>query len=135
MTTTVVNIHSGQPYDIYIGRGSSWGNPYTHRPSAFSDVIYVVTREEAIARYREYLISRPDLMARLPSLRGKRLGCYCKPLDCHGDILAELADYYTDAEYCGCCGREIEFTGDEVPAWCTDCTGHVLSADAVPLPP
>jgi len=26
----------------------------------------------------------------LPELIGKRLGCYCKPLLCHGDVLAKL---------------------------------------------
>jgi hypothetical protein len=31
-------------------------------------------------------------MAALPELRGKRLVCYCHPLPCHGDVLAELAD-------------------------------------------
>jgi hypothetical protein len=26
------------------------------------------------------------------ALRGKILGCWCKPLDCHGDILKAVAD-------------------------------------------
>jgi Domain of unknown function (DUF4326) len=42
--------------------------------------------------YRDYLLGRPDLLALLPGLRGKRLGCWCKPLPCHADILAEFAD-------------------------------------------
>jgi Domain of unknown function (DUF4326) len=94
--TTVVNLRR-EPYDVYIGRGSIWGNPFTDKPSAFSDVIYVASRDEAINRYRDYLISSPELLRQLPLLKGRRLGCYCKPLDCHGDVLAELADYLVEA--------------------------------------
>ena len=93
--TTVVNLRRDEPYDVYIGRGSVWGNPFSHKPSSFPDVIYVGSRREAINRYRDYLASRQDLLRQLPALKGKRLGCYCKPLDCHGDVLAELAEYYT----------------------------------------
>lgn len=92
--TTVVNMCHDR-YDEYIGRGSIWGNPHSHVRSHFPGVIYVNTREEAVERYRGHLISRPDLLSKLWMLKGRRLGCYCKPLACHGDILAELADYYT----------------------------------------
>lgn len=86
-TTTVVNVRYN-PYDIYIGRGSAgrrssvWGNPFHIGKDG--------SREEVIAKYRVYLLSRPDLLARLPELRGKRLGCFCKPLLCHGDVLLDL---------------------------------------------
>lgn len=33
-----------------------------------------------------------DLPNQLSELRGKRLGCYCKPLRCHGDFLAKLVN-------------------------------------------
>jgi Domain of unknown function (DUF4326) len=49
-------------------------------------------RDQVIAQYREYLAGRLDLLALLPELRGKRLGCWCKPLACHADVIAELAD-------------------------------------------
>jgi hypothetical protein len=29
-------------------------------------------------------------MAALPELKDKILGCYCKPLACHGDVLVDL---------------------------------------------
>jgi len=29
-------------------------------------------------------------MASLHELKGKRLGCFCKPKLCHGDVLVEL---------------------------------------------
>lgn len=49
-------------------------------------------REQVIAKYRHYLLTRPDLLALLTDLRGKRLGCWCAPLPCHADVIAELAE-------------------------------------------
>lgn len=86
MTTTVANIRNGEEFDIYIGRGgdSIWGNPFKIGRDG--------DRKEVIAKYRAYVLRRPDLMAKLPELKGKRLGCWCSPKPCHGDVLAELAD-------------------------------------------
>ena len=82
--TRVVNLRK-EPYDIYIGRGSKWGCPF-YIPEDGS-------RTVVIRRYKEYLLNfRPDLIKALPELKGKRLGCFCKPLDCHGDILIELLE-------------------------------------------
>jgi hypothetical protein len=50
------------------------------------------SREEVLAKYREYLLGRPDLLALIPPLRGRRLGCWCAPLACHAMVIAELAD-------------------------------------------
>ena len=44
-------------------------------------------------RYREYLLARPDLLALLPGLRGRRLGCWCVPEPCHAQVIADLADH------------------------------------------
>lgn len=83
---TLINIRSGKPYDVLIGRPSTWGNPYSHL--LHSKAPYIVrTRAEAIAGYQQYLLSRPDLLARLGELEGKVLGCWCLPLACHGQIL------------------------------------------------
>lgn len=71
-----------EPYDIYIGRPGIWGNPFTIGQDG--------TREEVIAKYREWIQTKPELLALLPSLEGQTLGCWCKPNACHGDILAEL---------------------------------------------
>lgn len=74
-------------YDVYIGRPSKWGNPYAIGKDG--------TREEVIEKYRAYIQARPDLMAALPELRGKVLGCWCKTtpdVPCHGDVLAELVN-------------------------------------------
>lgn len=89
-----VNLHA-EPHDVYIGRGSPWGNPYTHRKGTQATTI-VATRDEAIERYRADLwrrlrVGEPELVERLAELHGKRLGCYCKPKACHGDVLARAA--------------------------------------------
>lgn len=87
MSTSVVHVKR-DPYDVYIGRAMP-GFP----ASAFANPFKVGrdgTRAVCIERYREHLLSRPDLMAQLQQLRGKRLGCWCKPQACHGDVLVEL---------------------------------------------
>lgn len=81
--TRVVNKYK-EPFDIYIGRGSKWGNPYVIGQDG--------TREEVIRLYACYLLARPDLLDDLDELRGKVLGCFCKPQACHGDILVDLLD-------------------------------------------
>lgn len=85
----VVNIHHGAEYDVYIGRKSIWGNPYSHLASKLS-VMRTATREEAIEKYEIYIRSKPDLLAQLHTLEGKTLGCFCKPKPCHGDVLMKL---------------------------------------------
>ena len=81
METIVVNLKK-EPYDVYIGRPSKWGNPFKIGPR--------MTREEAISHYREWIVRQPELIAALHELKRKRLGCFCKPLPCHGDVLKEL---------------------------------------------
>lgn len=89
--TTVVNKHHKVPYDVYIGRGSIWGNPFSHMSNTKAD-FKVATRDEAVESYRDWIQTQPQLLAQLPKLKGKVLCCFCKPQACHGDILAELAD-------------------------------------------
>lgn len=76
---------------IYIGRGSKWGNPYSHLEG--TKVLFKVeSRDEAIQAYKEYLNSNMELLDSLNELKGKNLICYCSPSKCHGDILLELAN-------------------------------------------
>lgn len=91
MGTRVVNRHHGNipPDAVYIGRGSKWGNPFSHRTGTKARVV-VATREEAVERYEAWVRSRPDLMNSLHELRGKTLVCFCKPAACHGDVLVKL---------------------------------------------
>jgi hypothetical protein len=72
---------------VYIGRGSKWGNEFSHLETSAAKT-KVATREEAIVKYREHF--PPELLAQLDELEGKRLGCWCKPKACHGDVLVEL---------------------------------------------
>lgn len=89
--TSVVNKYHKIPYDIYIGRGSKWGNPFSHMESTKAQY-KVATREEAIKKYREWILTQDKLLRDLHELKGKVLCCFCKPQACHGDVLAELAD-------------------------------------------
>lgn len=80
-----------EKYDVYIGRPSKWGNPFSHKDDTKAK-FKTATREEAVASFRTYLLTNPDLLAALPELRGKTLGCWCSPQACHGDVLLELAN-------------------------------------------
>jgi hypothetical protein len=81
------------PYDVYIGRPSKWGNPFSHKSDTLAK-FKVDTREEAVLAFREYILNGEGkhLLNDLHELKGKILGCWCSPLSCHGDILAELSE-------------------------------------------
>jgi hypothetical protein len=90
-------------YDVYVGRGrcprsgepGRWGNPFSHRETRLPGVIGVGSREEAIERYRRWLweqIKSGELdLAELAGLHGRRLGCWCAPAPCHGEVLDAAA--------------------------------------------
>ena len=89
-------------YDVYIGRPGKFGNPFTI--GADGD------RAQVLIKYREYLRTRPDLVAAAKAdLRGKVLGCWCAPLPCHGDLLAKVADGKDDLKP----GAGYEFSGTD----------------------
>ena len=76
----------------YIGRGSKWGNSYSMFEKNES-------REEVIRKY-QYDFER-DLLPRFTKadvleLSGKRLGCFCAPAACHGDVLADYLNAHDD---------------------------------------
>lgn len=81
-----------QGCDVYIGRRctkggwdlpqSKWANPYSVKECG--------SAEEAVCRYEEWILRRPDLLSMLSELEGKTLGCWCKPGPCHGDVLVTL---------------------------------------------
>lgn len=73
-----------EPYDVYIGRPSRWGNPFSIGRDG--------TRDEVITKYEEWLREQPGLMSDVRLLKGKVLGCWCAPRACHGDVLARLAE-------------------------------------------
>lgn len=77
------------PFDVYIGRPSKWGNPHPVGRCYGCGLDH--TREDAIRLYEAHVRASPHLMAALPTLRGKVLGCWCSPRACHGDVLVRLA--------------------------------------------
>jgi len=76
---------------MYIGRNmsyyvpgttkSKWCNPFTLKK---------FTLARSLELYEAYVINEPNLYNSLEELRGKELGCWCKPSGCHGDILMKL---------------------------------------------
>lgn len=89
--TTVVHCKK-DAYDVYIGRPSKWGNPFTHLKKNTRAEFLVESREAAIEAYRKWIKKQPDLLEDLHELKGKILACWCKPQACHGNVLAEMAD-------------------------------------------
>jgi hypothetical protein len=87
--------------NVYIGRGgivfvdgvrfpkgaSIWANPFK--------VGKEYTREVSIRHYEDYIrekLERDNTWYLLENLRGKCLGCWCKPEACHGDVLLKLLE-------------------------------------------
>lgn len=72
------------PYDVYVGRPSPFGNPFVIGRDG--------DRAAVIGKYRVWLLAQPALVERVRrELAGKVLGCWCAPLPCHGDVLADIA--------------------------------------------
>lgn len=98
-TTRVVNVKC-EPFDVYIGRGvrrardrrcgktSVFANPYLI--GQHGNRAMVVTLYEGLMRQRLASRQRKLWLGRLRELAGKRLGCWCKPRSCHGDVLVKL---------------------------------------------
>ena len=87
--TKIVNLKYDK-CDIYIGRPSKWGNPFTIGKDG--------SRDEVITKYSECVLTQPHLMSSINELQDKVLGCSCKPLACHGDVLVWLADWNEEEE-------------------------------------
>ncbi|MBF7686530.1 DUF4326 domain-containing protein [Acinetobacter sp. B10A] len=101
--TRVINIDVDTKYKTirksdlyeYIGRGSTWGNPYSMTTHDDQD------RENVINSFK-YDFDR-DLLLKAKKedvykLAGKRLGCFCKPFCCHGDVLANFLNSWDDGK-------------------------------------
>lgn len=91
---------NGGQHTRYIGRKRNgemhYGNPFSHNPKWG---IGCANRKESIDNYRLWLAGnfpnveperRTWILGNLETLRGERLGCYCRPLTCHGDVLIEI---------------------------------------------
>ena len=108
--TRVVNLAT-EDYDAYIGRRSvprphmlsealqagedGWlGNPHPIGRCEFGAEEH--PRDECIEAFRtDFHIKLADddaFRKAVLDLRGKRLGCYCKPKPCHGDVIRDYIE-------------------------------------------
>lgn len=96
--TKVVNL-AQEKYDVYIGRAGKgqdgyFGNPH---PVGFCRICKCIhDRAEALKEYGDYFYQRirsdKDFLNKIMDLQGKVLGCFCKPKDCHGDIIVDFLE-------------------------------------------
>ena len=87
--------------DFYIGRGSVLGNPYSHIKDRKTKAIYEAKdRDDAIDKYSHYFDlmygsnkaftqAIDEIFEVYKSGDDVFLGCFCKPLRCHGDVIKE----------------------------------------------
>ena len=76
---------------IYIGRPFKWGNPFKIGQT-YQQVL--LTRELCISAHRDWLLYSDTgnvLLQDISELVNKDLYCWCKPKECHGDLLLDLA--------------------------------------------
>lgn len=82
---------NGNRFPLY---DSKWANPYK--------ITDTQPREKVIQLYSKYieekLESDNNLVNELLKLKGKKLGCWCKPECCHGDVLIDLIKKYSNNE-------------------------------------
>ena len=89
MKTTVVNLKTCKDADVVrIDRTTIFGNPFMMRTEA--------DRRDVLHHFEKYFYDRlrKDIVfrCRVLRLKGEKLGCWCKPKACHGDIIAEYLE-------------------------------------------
>jgi DnaJ-class molecular chaperone len=104
--------HTATPLDTYIGRGSFWGNRFSHREGTKAEFV-VGSLAEAVEAHRVDLWARVKsgevTLEQLASLRGRTLVCFCsepsRPRPCHGHTLEKAARWASDllAKQSGAC--------------------------------
>lgn len=103
MGTRAVNIYK-EKCDVYCGRpkGSGvkfhYGNPFSNKPDSKA-VVVLPKGEDCIEACRKWLDGeayndveperRQWILDHLHELKGKSLGCFCKPKPCHVDLYVE----------------------------------------------
>lgn len=88
ITPVLVNRHKCKVFDVYIGRGTIWGNPHPINLSTGD------TRQIVVEKYRHTLYDKLEsgelTIQNFLDLSGKTIGCSCAPLVCHGDVIIEI---------------------------------------------
>lgn len=92
------------PNNIYIGRQGVVfidGKRFPPEKSPFANPFKIDknnNREQVVEKYKQYIIHKVEKKEiDLSLLKNKRLGCWCKPEQCHGDVLVELLQ---ENKYC-----------------------------------
>jgi hypothetical protein len=50
-------------------------------------------RAEVVGKFTKfYLPHKNGLLAKMPSLRGKVITCWCHPEECHGHVIAKIVN-------------------------------------------
>lgn len=93
--------YTSHPNNVPIYRGTIFGNPFTHdgKKSSLARLSFK-TRDEAIDAYKlyfkemykndlEFKIAFDNLYEKYKNGEDIYLQCFCKPLRCHGDVIAE----------------------------------------------
>jgi hypothetical protein len=83
-----------EDYDIYVGRPSKWGSPFSYKENTIAKY-KVKSRKESIEKHKEWLLHGEGqyLLNDLHELKDKTLGCWCNPnQSCHADILVKLVN-------------------------------------------
>jgi hypothetical protein len=87
----VVHCQKGK-YDVYVGRPSKWGNPFSHKTDSVAQY-RVRTKKEAVDKFEQWFVTQFELVQQCrEELRGKILGCWCEESPCHAEILAKIAN-------------------------------------------
>jgi hypothetical protein len=105
--TRVININRCTQYQgvkstndfEYIGRGSYWGNPHSMYDNNMDDDRD--DRDEVIRKYKydfdyDKFPNKKGYKDKSVELSGKKLGCFCKPYACHGDVIADYLNSLDD---------------------------------------
>lgn len=74
--------------DVLIDRSTRLRNPFTIGMDGTRENVIVLYEAHAREMLRSGTWTREQVLA----LRGKRLGCWCAPRACHGDVLLNIAE-------------------------------------------
>ena len=94
--TSAVNLYRAR-YDVYIGRAGKGQDGYFGNPVRIGATCTFCGKFHAdggstLPCFTNYFLTRlekdPEFKRRIVALKGKTLGCFCKPKPCHGDVIA-----------------------------------------------
>jgi len=100
MATVVVNLRNSK-YDVYIGRAGKGQLGYFGNPIVQGQRCPICNRVhqnpgDTLPCYKKFfyekIASDPEFKKRVLQLKDKRLGCFCHPRPCHGDVIAHYLD-------------------------------------------